>query len=94
MIWSNFDEAGYGVGIARSSNGKINGKWSQLDYQLFSKKLSTDYDGGHGMLFRDSDGQLYLSIHSPNDKVGNRKTLAIMVPVKETGDMLLWDFGE
>ncbi len=94
MIWSNFDDAGYSVGIVRSSNGKIDGNWSHLDYQLFTKKVSMNYDGGHGMIFRDNDGQLYLSIHSPNSKDGNRKTLAIMVPIKEFGDMLLWDFGE
>lgn len=93
MIWSNFDSAGYAVGIARSENGKIDGKWKQLDYQLFSKKIASVYDGGHGMIFRDKDGQLYLSVHSPNDPVGGRKTLAVMVPLRETGNMLIWDFG-
>jgi hypothetical protein len=92
MIWSNFDEAGYAVGIARSSNGKIDGKWQQLDYQLYSNRFAGSFDGGHGMLFRDANG-LFLSIHSPNNASDKRKTLAVIVPIKETGNMLFWDFG-
>ena len=92
MIWSNFDEAGYAVGIAKSSNGKIDGKWQQLDYQLYSNRFANSYDGGHGMIFSDAHGELYLSLHSPNGKTGNRETLAVMVPIKEAGNMLFWDF--
>ena len=92
MLWSNFDEAGYAVGMARSESGKITGPWKQLPYELYSQRLSASYDGGHGMLFRDTDGQLYLSIHSPNGKTGNRETLAIFVPVHEIGNTLWWEF--
>ena len=92
MIWSNFDEAGYAVGIAKSSNGKIDGKWSQLDYQLYSNKFADSFDGGHGMIFRDAHGELYLSIHSPNGSSEKRKTLAVTVHLKEEGNMLFWDF--
>ncbi|MBO7407611.1 MAG: hypothetical protein J6V14_08255, partial [Clostridia bacterium] len=66
--------------------------WKQLPYELYSQRLSARYDGGHGMLFRDTDGQLYLSIHSPNSKTGNRETLAIFVPVHEIGNTLWWEF--
>ncbi|MBO4327563.1 MAG: family 43 glycosylhydrolase [Clostridia bacterium] len=93
MIWSNFDEAGYAVGIAKSSNGKIDGKWTQLDYQLYSNKFADSYDGGHGMIFCGINGGLFLSIHSPNGKTGERETLAVTVPLQEFGNMLFWDFG-
>ena len=63
MIWSNFEDAGYCVGIARSDNGRVDGSWSQDTRLLYSKNLTGTYDGGHGMIFEDTDGQLYLSIN-------------------------------
>lgn len=65
MIWSNFDDHGYAVGIAKSTNNKIDGKWIHEDKALYSKSMNTKYDGGHGMIFTDTDGQKYLCIHTP-----------------------------
>ena len=74
MLWSTISHEGYCVGIARSSNGKINGDWSQELTRLYSKSffISKDnaFDGGHPMLFNRNDGQLMLAIHSPNSSSG------------------------
>jgi GH43 family beta-xylosidase len=59
MLWSSFGEAGYAVGLAKSSNGRLNGKWKQLP------TLYTN-DGGHPMIFKTFEGKMILSIHQPN----------------------------
>lgn len=67
MIWSNMCETGYAVGLAKSDNGEIDGKWSQ-EGLLYGKNLRNDFelDGGHGMIFRKFDGEITLALHSPN----------------------------
>lgn len=59
MLWSSMGDGNYTQGIAKSDNGELDGKWD-LDGTLFEK------DGGHGMLFNDKNGELYLVIHRPN----------------------------
>lgn len=59
MIWSSFSDTGYSLGQAKSVNG-INGPWVHIDKTLFKN------DGGHGMIFRDLNGKLMLTIHQPN----------------------------
>lgn len=88
MLWSNACEHGYCVGIARSKNGKVDGEWIQDDELLFSKQLTGDYDGGHGMIFKDEDGQMYLSVHSPN-KPTEKKEEVVFVPVCEENGTLI-----
>lgn len=83
MLWSNFDEYGYCVGVARSNNGKIDGEWLHDKDVLFSKSTFGQYDGGHGMIFTDFDGQMYLSIHSPNSPTNYRSERPIFIPVYE-----------
>ena len=60
MIWSSFGENGYAQAVARSDNGTLFGGWSHDTDLIFEK------DGGHGMIFTGLDGQLYVSIHTPN----------------------------
>lgn len=92
MLWSNFAADGYCVAIARSDNGRLDGKWSHDEKRLFSKELSGEYDGGHGMLFTDTNGQMYLSIHSPETLEGaTRKNSPVFVPVREEKGTLVWD---
>ena len=83
MLWSNFDEYGYCVGLARSKNGKIDGEWLQEKNVLFSKSAFGQYDGGHGMIFTDFDGQMYLSIHSPNTPTNDRLEKPVFIPLYE-----------
>lgn len=61
MLWSSYGKEGYAIGIARSSDGKITGKWIHDKEPVYKK------DGGHGMLFETFDNQLTLAIHSPNN---------------------------
>ncbi len=65
-IWSSFSKEGYAEAIARSDNGKINGKWSIDDKLLFEK------DGGHGMIFKGYDGEDYFIFHTPNTILDER----------------------
>lgn len=83
MLWSNFDEYGYCVAIARSKNGKIDGEWVHDEKLLFSKETFGQYDGGHGMIFTDIDGQRYLSIHSPNSPADDRMEKPVIILVFE-----------
>ncbi len=91
MLWSNWDKYGYCVGIARSESGLVTGPWIQEDQVLYSKSMTGQYDGGHGMIFSATDGQLYLSIHSPNSAQDDRREMPVFIPVCEKNDTLVWD---
>ena len=91
MIWSNWDDAGYCVGIARSADGRVDGEWTQDEVLLYSKNMVGDYDGGHGMFFTDTDGQMYLSIHAPNNPADGRKETPVFIPVKEKDGTVVWE---
>jgi len=66
MLWSSFGAGGYTVGIARSASGDVLGPWQQLPEPLYAG------DGGHCMVFRALDGQLWLAFHRPNQSPGER----------------------
>ncbi len=67
MIWSSFTKDNrYVTVVCRSDNGEIDGKWSYLPGFLCQG------DSGHGMLFTDKNGQLTLSLHSPNNSPDER----------------------
>lgn len=68
MLWSNFSEKGYVSAQIRSDSGKIEGPWRHLDEKLYEKGLKDEFmtDGGHGMLFRGFDGDVYFCMHGPN----------------------------
>ena len=91
MIWSNFSNEGYCVGIARSDNGNVDGNWSQDDKLLYSKSMTGEYDGGHGMIFYSITGQMYLSIHSPNSAGDGRKETPVFIAIREENGTLVWD---
>ena len=64
-LWAGFSDDGYTEGVAVSSNGEIDGVFTQAE-PLFRK------DGGHGMVFRDLQGQLRMTLHSPNEHLQER----------------------
>ena len=64
MIWSSTSHGNYALGVARSKTDRITGPWIHDDEPLFSR------DGGHGMIFRDFAGQLWLVLHGPNQPEG------------------------
>ena len=77
-LWASFSAAGYAEGVAVSDNGEIDGVFTQAE------PLFTD-DGGHGMVFRALDGQLYMTLHSPNTTLQERPCFH---PLTEEGGRL------
>ena len=72
-LWASFSETGYTEALAASDNGEIDGHFQQIE-PLFMN------DGGHGMVFRALDGQLYLTLHSPNS---HREERPVFYPLYE-----------
>jgi beta-xylosidase len=67
MLWSTLGRNGsYTMGVARSSNGWITAKWTQDPEPLFAT------DGGHGMVFHTFEGELMLTLHTPNSTPNER----------------------
>ncbi len=75
MIWSSFGKDGYAVGAAKSGSGGIEGPWIQMEAPLFGA------NGGHGMIFADKEGKLWLALHSPNRTPLERP---VFYPLRET----------
>jgi hypothetical protein len=75
MLWSSFGTGGYTLGLARSDDGTVTGRWEQIAEPLWTE------DGGHGMLFRTFEGMLMLSLHCPHS--GSRWR-TMFLPVEET----------
>lgn len=78
-LWASFSQGGYTQGVAVSGNGEIDGHFTQVE-PLFMD------DGGHGMVFRALDGQLYLTLHSPNLTPHERPCFH---PLRDTGSRLI-----
>lgn len=80
MIWSSFAESGYAVGMSVSDNGSIAGPWRHLDELLF------EGEGGHGMIFKDLEGNLRLGLHVNNNRPG--KEHPVFYRIEEVQDRL------
>ena len=78
MIWSSWSEHAYAIGTAESETGKIIGPWSQKEVPLYPA------NGGHGMLFEEKDGSLWLTLHTPNDKYMERP---VFFPIETEGEL-------
>lgn len=78
MLWSSWDDGSYVQTIARSTSGRLEGPWEQLD-PLVRK------DSGHGMLFETFEGQLMMVLHRPFDMPNSRAKLFDM---EDMGDSL------
>ena len=81
MIWSTCVKGQYYQCIAVSDNDDIDGNWIQLE-PIFTK------DGGHGMIFRASDGSLKLTLHCPNNQPDERPVFFDIVDTGETLEIL------
>ena len=93
MIWSNFDEFGYVTAVARSSNGRLDGEWIHEKDLLYSKYMTNEDDGGHGMIFTDTDGQMYLCFHSPNTGTDEQKERPVFLAIEEKDGKLVRALG-
>jgi beta-xylosidase len=91
MLWSNFSETGYVTAIAKSESGNIEGPWTHAEELLYEKCDVRPYDVGHGMILTAKDGNMYLSIHSPNTPTAEKRTSDILIKVKEENGLLKWD---
>ena len=60
MLWSTTAKTGYVEAIAHSVNNEIDGNWKVEEELLY------DHDGGHGMIFRDRNGEYQMTLHYPN----------------------------
>ncbi|SEI74354.1 Glycosyl hydrolases family 43 [Arthrobacter sp. yr096] len=80
MLWSSFGDHGYAMGIARSGSGTVLGPWIQEPEPLWST------DGGHGMIGRNLDGGLFLTLHQPNKSPNER---AAFFPLRELEDTVV-----
>lgn len=79
LIWSNFIEGhGYCVLVRSSANGRLAGPWTK-DEILYGE------NGGHGMIFRGLDGELYLTFHGPEKPEQERMRL---VRLEDDGQQL------
>jgi len=79
MLWSSFSTGGYTVGVAKSASGDLFGGWQQVPEPLYAG------DGGHCMVFRGFDGQLWLAVHRPNQSRDERPHF---IPLREDGSSL------
>lgn len=79
MLWSSFGEGGYTVGVAKSDLGNVLGSWQQQPKPLYAG------DGGHCMVFRTFDEQLFLAYHRPNPSPDERP---YFVPLQENESSL------
>lgn len=89
MLWSTFVGRDYCVAIARSKDGSVVGEWTHDEKLLFSKEISGNADGGHGMIFRDMNGKMYLAIHSPNIATSDTKEQTVFIPLREENETLV-----
>ncbi len=78
-LWAGFSKQGYTQAVAVSDNGEIDGQFHQAEPLFWN-------DGGHGMVFRALDGQLYLTLHSPNSHLQERPCFH---PLHELPDRLV-----
>ena len=67
MIWSSSGPKGYAIGIAKSQSGKLKGPWRH------QRKLLFEENGGHGMIFKDLEGDLRIVLHQPNSPAGKER---------------------
>ena len=66
MFWSNFGTDGYSVYVKESATGSVKGPWVNRG-KLFGK------NGGHGMVFKDREGQFRFTLHQPNSPRGEER---------------------
>lgn len=76
MLWSTILDTGYAECIARSDNGRIDGKFEHLSPLVTS-------DGGHGMIFRAGE-TLYFIFHTPNRTDDERPCLVELTDALDT----------
>lgn len=88
MLWSNHDPDGYCIGIAHSKSGDPAGPWEQEATPLYKRGTLDRHDGGHGMIFTDTDGARYICCHSPNQPCEDCRERTVFLLVGEKNGTL------
>jgi len=76
MFWSSLKNGKYVEAISISSNGE----WTTYDELLYNE------DGGHGMVFTSTSGQLYFTLHTPNTNYHEHPTF---LKIKDIGNNIV-----
>jgi hypothetical protein len=82
MLWTSWVYNVYTQGVAYSESGTLDGPWIQEPEPI------TPPNYGHGMLFRDFNGNLYLSAHSHREVNGHYIRIPHLFRVDDSGDRL------
>jgi len=99
MLWSSYYDAAskqYCMGYATANS--IFGPWSHGKRLIYEESMLEGYtsvvgkdfslQGGHGMIFKDKKGRMYMCIHCGAwDKLEH----PFIFPIKEQYDTLVWD---
>ena len=72
MLWASFSKDGYAEALAISDSGNVEGPWRHSEELLYKE------NGGHGMIFRSYNGQLYLALHTPNTTLLERPSFILL----------------
>lgn len=83
MIWTSWVYDVYVQGVAYSKSGTLDGPWVQ------EKDPITPANFGHGMLFRDFNGKLLMSIHSHKSVNGRYIRVPHLFETDISGDKLI-----
>lgn len=87
MIFSSHDSIGYTMGVAESTTGRITGPWRVHPETL----IDAEGGVGHGMIFRDFEGRLWLVAHSPDVPSGSERARLMRLEETPEGDIRIVD---
>lgn len=85
MIWTSWVYNVYTQGVAYSESGTLDGPW------VHESKPITPPNFGHGMLFRDFDGRMLMSVHSHKSVGGRYIRIPHLFRVDWSGDKIVVD---
>ncbi len=89
MLWTNEGPGGYTMGIAYGVDNRIDGRWEQDPTPIFTKGTVDHHPGGCGMIFTDTDGQQYMTVHSPNIPCDECRERVLIIPIEEANDTIV-----
>ena len=78
MIWSSFSKQNYCEAISYSDNASIFGNW------IHEERLLFESNGGHGMIFKNHNGETMFIQHLPNKTPYERPCLFTVIEKNNT----------
>jgi len=83
MLWTSWIYNVYTQGVAYSESGTLDGPWMQEPEPV------TPPNFGHSMLFRDFEGNLWMSLHSHREENGKYIRVPHLFRVDDSGDKIV-----